>query len=109
MTATESIENIINFLNGNNIKTFYNDEVPGKFNRTLSFEVDGFEYFIVWWKNQCYLKLINDFSVPNLPFKYIEINPYSPTTKHEFQLCFFDEYLELGCIPFGAFKIPFNK
>lgn len=108
MRATESIESIIEYLNKQNIKTTYEDE-SGVFNRVLSFEVEGREYFIEWWKNQCYLKLEDKFSSPNLPFKYIEVNPYSPTTIHQLQLCFYDVAQELCVIPFGSFKIPFNK
>lgn len=108
MLAIESIEDIIEFLNKRNIKTTYEEGEPGKFNRVLSFEVEGREYFIEWWTNQCYLKLEDKFSSTNLPFKYIEVNTYSPTSLHEYQLCFFDVREEVGRIPFGSFKIPFN-
>lgn len=109
MKATESIESIVEYLNKQNIKTSYSEGEPGVFNRVLSFEVEGKEYFIEWWKNQCYLKLENKFSSTNLPFKYISVNQYSPTTIHQLQLCFYDVEQEVGRIPFGSFKIPFNK
>jgi hypothetical protein len=108
----ESIEKIIEYLNKQGIKTKY-EYIEGELNRIIEFEIEGRIYFIEWWINQSYLKFINEFSVPNLPFKYIGVNHYLPTTKHKYQLCFYDEkavdeIIENG-IPFGAMKIPFNQ
>lgn len=109
MKATESIEKIIEFLNKQNIEATYEEGAPGVFNRVVEFEVEGRIYFIEWWKNQCYFKLENTFSSPKLPFKYINVNPYSPTTVHSLELCFYDVEQEINRIPFGSFKIPFNN
>lgn len=107
----DSIEKIIEYLNKQGIKTKY-ENIEGKLNRIIEFEILGVTYFIEWWVNQSYLKFINDFSVPHLPFKYIGVNPYLPTTKHKYQLCFYDEKITdevlVDRIPFGAMKIPFN-
>jgi hypothetical protein len=105
---TESIEVIIDFLEKQNIKTFYKPCDPGVFNRTIEFQIESSTYYIEWWVNQCYLKLKNEFSSPNIPFKYIAVNEFSPNTIHKYQLCFFD-ISNNGDTPFGSFKIPFNK
>lgn len=112
----ESIEKIIEFLESGGIKAKYEKGEAGVFNRVIEFEVEGVTYFIEWWVNQCYFKLRNEFSSPVYPFKYIDINPNSPTTLHKLQLCFYDK-MENGDIssmfynhiPFGCMKIPFNK
>lgn len=113
----ETIEEIIKFLENKGIKTKY--EIPkvgkGEFNRLIEFEVEGVTYFIEWWINQSYLKFKNEFGSPYLPFKFIEINPNSPTTSHRLQLCFYDlesagdkQSKFYNPIPFGCLKIPFN-
>ena len=112
----ESIEKIIEFLESQGIKTKYEDSKAPVFNRVIEFEIEGKVYFIEWWVNQSYFKLENKFSSPNMPFKHIYINPNSPTTNHRYQLCFYDipNQNDIGSIsyspmPFGCFKIPFNK
>lgn len=112
MNTEEGIEQIIKYLTNHNIKVKY-EKLDGNFNRIIEFEIDGINYYIEWWINQSYLKLKNDFSVANLPFRYININPNSPTRKHKYQLCFYDiKNIDTGFlyneIPFGSFKIPFN-
>ena len=110
----QSIEKIIEMLNSLGIKTIYKNDIPTQLGRIIEFEIEGTKYFIEWWTNQSYLKFKNEFSAPNIPFKHIGLNPYSPTTKHHDNLCFYDvkepntgqyPYNE---IPFGALRIPFN-
>lgn len=110
----ESIEKVIEYLEKQGVKVKY-EQLDGKLNRIIEFEIGGNVYFIEWWINQSYLKFENKFSVASMPFKFIKINPNSPTTKHSHQLCFYDVkqqgekdamfYFE---IPFGAFRIPIN-
>jgi hypothetical protein len=111
----ETIEEIIKFLESKGIKTKYEISKAGEFNRVMEFEVEGVTYFIEWWVNQSYLKFNNEFSSTHIPFKFIEINPNSPNTKHRYQLCFYDlesagnkESMFYNPIPFGCLKIPFN-
>ena len=110
----ESIEKIIEFLEEQGIKTKY-EQVEGNFNRVIEFEVENTIYYIEWWVNQSYLKFKNEFSSPNLPFRFIAINRNSPTNLHKLQLCFYDEPRQgdntsmfYNEIPFGCFKIPYN-
>lgn len=114
MTAN-SIEEIIAYLNKFGIKATNEQVEDGSFNRVVEFEVEGRKFYIDWWANQSYLKLENEFSSPMMPFKFINVNSYSPTTLHKLQLCFYDckkvnnNDFVYNEIPFGAFKIPFNK
>jgi hypothetical protein len=113
MTA-DSIENVISYLVKLGIKAKNEQNIEGSLNRVIEFEIEGRVYFIEWWINQSYFKLVNEFSTPKMPFKFINVNDCSPTTLHKYELCFYDEkkankndfiYNE---IPFGAFRIPFN-
>ena len=110
----DSIENVISYLTKLGIKAKNEQNTEGRFNRVIEFEIEGRTFFIEWWVNQSYLKLVDEFSTPSMPFKFINVNGYSPTTLHKRHLCFYDEkkpydndfmYNE---IPFGAFRIPFN-
>jgi hypothetical protein len=112
----ESIEKIVEYLEKQGIKTKYEQGEPGVFNRVIEFEVEGDIYFIEWWINQSYFKLRNEFSSPYLPFKYINVNPNSPTEKHRDQLCFYDletsgdkSSMFYSPIPFGCMQLPFNR
>lgn len=112
----DSIEKVVEFLEKQGIKTKYEEGEDGVFNRVIEFEVENTTYFIEWWVNQSYFKLKNEFSTPHLPFKYISVNPNSPTKKHHDQLCFYDEEVVgdknsmfYNPIPFGCMKLPFNK
>lgn len=112
----DNIDSVIKFLQDLGIKVTYDSGPPGEFNRVIEFEVEGTTYFINWYVNQSYLKFKNKFSVPNLPFKYINAHCYSPTSLHRWNLCFYQSINQEdinSCtyneIPFGAFRIPFNK
>lgn len=109
----ESIEKVIVYLNKLGIKTGYEDK-KGELNRIIEIEVEGTKYWIEWWVNQSYLKLQNNYNSPCVPFKYINMNTYSPTTEHHDHLVFYDvkepnkaQFLYHE-IPFGALRIPFN-
>ena len=111
----DSIEKVVEFLEKQGIKTKYKQSEGTNFNRVIEFELENTIYFIEWWVNQSYFKLKNEFSAPYLPFKYIAINPNSPTEKHHDQLCFYDEPTQgdknsmfYNPIPFGCMKLPFN-
>lgn len=111
----ESIEKIIEFLEKQGIKAKHEQHEGTNFNRVIEFEVENVTYYIEWWVNQSYFKLKNEFSSPNLPFKYISVNPNSPTSLHKLQLCFYDEPTQgdkesifYNPIPFGCMKLPFN-
>ena len=113
---TESIEQIIDYLNNQGIKARYEESRSTDFNRIIEFEIENETYYIEWWVNQSYLKFKNAFSVPYFPFKYIVVNNYSPTTEHKYQLCFYDEEVKkdkdsifYNPIPFGCMRFPFNK
>jgi hypothetical protein len=112
----ESIEAVIEFLEAQGIKTKHGEGEHGFLNRIIEFEIEGSVYFIEWWINQSYFKLKNEFSTPYLPFKYMAINPNSPTENHHDQLCFYDvptqgdnDSIFYNPIPFGCMKIPFNR
>lgn len=108
-----SLEEVIEYLNSVGIET-RREEKEGDYNRVVEFTVEGTTYWIEWWVNQSYLKLQQGFSKPKLPFKYINVNTYSPTTLHHDHLCFYDVpepnngQFMYNEIPFGALRIPFN-
>lgn len=109
MKATDKIELVIEFLERKCNLMPINEQVgDGNFNRTIKFNINGVDYFIEWWVNQCYLRLTDSRNAPHIPFKHIRINSNSPTMEYKYQLCFFDKYEEGNNIPFGSFKIPFN-
>lgn len=109
----KTIEEIIEYLESLGISTEYNDREDGRFNRMIKFTVNDVDYWIEWWINQCYLNFGKTRDSAFIPFKYINVNKYSPTTKFKLQLVFYngkmeptrwhDEFL------FGVLKIPFNK
>lgn len=111
----DKIEDIITFLKENGVEINYDDGKAGEFNRIIELNIEGTLYYIEWWHNQSYLKFRNEFSVPSVPFKYININPYSPTSIHRLHLCFYDvkepknRDFMYNEIPFGALRIPFNN
>jgi hypothetical protein len=110
----ESIETVINFIEKQGIKVFYGT-VECELNRIIKFTVEDIDYYIEWWVNQSFLRFKNDSNSACLPFKYIGAHNYSPTTKHRWHLCFYDEKVPnkdqfmYSEIPFGALRIPFNK
>lgn len=111
----DSIEKIIEFFEKHGINAKHEQHEGTNFNRIIEFEIEGATYYIEWWINQSYFKLKNEFSTPYLPFKYMAINRNSPTTKHNAQICFFDEPMQgdkesmfYSPIPFGCMKLPFN-
>jgi hypothetical protein len=110
MIKATTIEDIILYLTKHGIKTDYQDGIDGHFNRFIEFEIEGNKYYIQWWINESYLYLSKNEGSARIPFKYIGINPYSPTQYHKFQLCFFYEkdIMRPDRIPWGSFKIPFN-
>lgn len=111
----ESIEQIVDFLNKLGIETTHEQHEGTNFNRIIEFKIDDTVYFIEWWINQSYFRFKNNPASPFIPFKYINVNEFSPTTEHKYQLCFYDlkaderGQLIYNEIPFGSLKIPFNK
>jgi len=110
----DSIEKIISFLSEIGIDAQMINLDNYGFSRTLIFKIDNRDYFIQWFTNQSYLKLNNEFSAPNMPFKYIQWDAYSPNEIHKYHLIFSDvtevaSFTNSDKVPFGSFRIPFNK
>ena len=112
----EKIEEVQAYLEGLGIKVNYEPITKDiNFNRILEIEIEGEKYYIEWWVNQSYFRFKNKLSAACVPFKYINVNHSSPTTKHKLHLCFYDkkepnkDQFLYNEIPIGALRIPFNK